>query len=171
MNVSWQDAQVYVAWLSPRTGKVCRLPSEAEWEYAARAGTETEYALPAPNGSDYITGEGLANCGDCGKQGDLKQTAPVASFPANAWGLHDMHGNILEWVEDCVHVNYENAPDDGRAWREEDGGHCDYRVLRGGSWNHDQDLARSAFRGWLDPFNRLNDIGFRVVCSSPLFGH
>ena len=134
INVSWQDAQAYVAWLSQRTGKTCRLPSEAEWEYAARAGTTTEYALPAPDGSDDIKGKALANCADCGSQWDLKQTAPVGQFAANAWGLRDMHGNVFEWVEDCFHGNYDNAPDDGRAWREENGGDCTCRVLRGGSW-------------------------------------
>ena len=110
INVSWQDAQTYVAWLSRRTGKTCRLPSEAEWEYAARAGTTTEYALPAPDGSDDIKGKALANCADCGSQWDWKQTAPVGQFPANAWGLHDMHGNVLEWVEDCWHDNYKERP-------------------------------------------------------------
>jgi formylglycine-generating enzyme required for sulfatase activity len=121
INVSWQDAQVYTGWLSRRMGKVCRLPSEAEWEYAARAGTATEYALPAPNGSDDIKGKNLANCADCGSEWGGKQTAPVGRFPANAWGLRDMHGNVSKWVEDCWHSSYEGAPDDGRAWRDEGG--------------------------------------------------
>jgi formylglycine-generating enzyme required for sulfatase activity len=126
INVSWEDAQSYIVWLSGKRGADCRLPSEAEWEYAARAGTTTEYALPAPDGNDDIKGRALANCSDCGSQWDLKQTAPVGSFEANAWGLRDMHGNVFEWVEDCVHGNYKNAPDDGRAWREENRGDCSF---------------------------------------------
>ena len=129
------------------TGRHCRLPSEAEWEYACRAGTTTEYR-PAcrPEGSDDIAGKGLANCDGCGSEWDGKQTAPVAQFPANAWGLHDMHGNVWEWVEDCWHSNYENAPPDGRAWRDEDGGDCSSRGLRGGSWSYGPDVARCADR-------------------------
>ncbi len=169
--VSWDDAQAYVRWLGAMIGHTCRLPSEAEWEYAARAGTKTKYALPAPHGSDDIGGKGLANCADCGSEWGGKQTAPVASFPANAWGLHDMHGNVWEWVEDCYHESYEDAPDDGRAWRGEDGGDCSYRVLRGGSWGSNQGIARSAFRLRYNPDIRGSYIGFRVVCSFPSTGH
>lgn len=167
INVSWNDAQVYVAWLSRKTGTGCRLPSEAEWEYAARAGTTTHYALPAPHGSDDIRGSGLANCRDCGSRWDGKRTASVGQFPANAWGLHDMHGNVFEWVEDCWHDSYEGVPDDARAWRGANGGDCIARVLRGGSWGNFQDYARSAFRLGGSPFFRNNLFGFRVVCSSP----
>jgi formylglycine-generating enzyme required for sulfatase activity len=168
INVSWQDAQVYTGWLSLRIGKVCRLPSEAEWEYAARAGTATEYALPAPNGSDDISGKNLANCADCGSEWDGKETAPVGRFPANAWGLRDMHGNVFKWIEDCWHHSYEGAPDDGRAWRDEGGGDCSARVLRGGSWDLNQVNARSANRDWYGPSNRFSSIGFRVVCVAHL---
>jgi formylglycine-generating enzyme required for sulfatase activity len=165
INVSWQDAQVYTGWLSRRMGKVCRLPSEAEWEYAARAGTTTEYALPAPGGSDDIEGKNLANCAGCGSEWDGKQTAPVGSFPANAWGLRDMHGNVFKWVEDCWHQDYyKGAPDDGRAWREEGSGDCSVRVLRSGPWNAHQGGARSAYRVRLFPINRNYNIGFQVVC-------
>ena len=167
INVSWENAQTYVAWLSRKMGKNCRLPSEAEWEYAARAGSTTEYALPSPDGSDDIQGKGLANCTDCGSKWDFKRAAPVRQFPANAWGLHDMHGNVYEWVEDCLHNNYANAPEDGRAWREENGGDCSSRALRGGSWVDDLVNARSAFRDWYNPYYRGNDLGFRVVCSAP----
>jgi formylglycine-generating enzyme required for sulfatase activity len=162
INVSWQDAQVYIRWLSRRTGKVCRLPSEAEWEYAARAGTATEYALPAPDGSDDIKAKNLADCADCGSEWDGKQTAPVGRFPANAWGLRDMHGNVFKWVEDCWHNSYEGAPDDGRAWRDEGGGDCSARMQRGGSWASYG--AGSAFRSQDFPGYRNNLIGFRVVC-------
>jgi formylglycine-generating enzyme required for sulfatase activity len=167
INVSWNDAQAYVRWLSKKKAMICRLPSEAEWEYAARARTKTEYALPAPEGSDDIAGKNLANCGDCGSEWDGRQTAPVKQFPANAWGLHDMHGNVWEWVEDCFHASYKDAPEDGKAWPEGDGGDCASRVLRGGSWLFDQDGARSAFRSRVSPGSRSSFIGFRVVCSSP----
>ena len=102
---------------------------------------------------------------------DYKQTAPVGQFAANAWGLSDIHGNVFEWVEDCWHNDFNDAPDDGRAWREEDGGNCNTRVLRGGSWFYSQDYARSAYRFRLDPYNRNDHLGFRVVCSSPIHEH
>ncbi len=170
INVSWGHANAYAAWLSEKqkkAGMKCRLPSEAEWEYAARAGTITEYALPAPGGSDDIGGKALANCADCGGEWAGIQTAPAGSFHPNAWGLHDMHGNVFEWVEDCWHENYDGAPKDGRPWLQANGGDCGLRVLRGGSWYDDRDLARSAdrFRGF--PYFRDNNIGFRVVFSSP----
>ncbi len=171
INVSWDDAQAYVAWLGRKKGETCRLPSEAEWEHACRAGTTTKYALPAPEGSDDIAGKNLANCADCGSEWDGKQTAPVGSFPANAWGLHDMHGNVWEWVEDCWHDGYAQAPADGRAWLEENGGNCSARVLRGGSWGYDRDCARCAVRFRIDPDVRDYNLGFRVVCSSPIVGH
>ena len=127
INVTWDDAKRYVAWLSRMTGKPYRLLTEAEWEYAARAGTQTAYSW-----GDEI-GKGNANCDGCGSQWDNKQTAPVGSFAANAFGLYDMHGNVWEWVEDCFHDNYEGAPDDGSAWTAD--GDCNSRVLRGGSWS------------------------------------
>jgi formylglycine-generating enzyme required for sulfatase activity len=176
INVSWEDAQAYVRWLSQKLSKkerkaiTCRLPSEAEWEYAARAGTKTEYALPAPEGSDDIAGKNLANCVDCGSEWDRRQTAPVGRFPANGWGLHDMHGNVFEWVEDCWHESYRNAPDTGTAWLEKNGGNCGFRVLRGGCWSDYQDVARSAFRNGYYPYYRSSYIGFRVVCSFPSSG-
>jgi formylglycine-generating enzyme required for sulfatase activity len=169
--VSWNDAQAYVGWLSRKTGRSCRLPSEAEWEYAARAGTTTEYALPAPGGSNDIGGKGLANCRNCGfSEWDARQTAPVASFPANAWGVHDMHGNVAEWVEDCAHETYVGAPEDGRAWLEGEGGDCSMRMLRGGSSFVDQEGVGSALRSANYPDAREAGIGFRVVCSFPSLG-
>jgi len=171
INVDWDDALAYAMWLDAMTGGGCRLPSEAEWEYAARASTTTEYALPAPDGSDDIASKGLANCSDCGSEWDGNQTAPVGSFEPNAWGLHDMEGNVSEWVEDCWHRSYQNAPDDGRAWLEESGGECGIRVLRGGSWDDLQGYARSANRNGYDPNDRVNVVGFRVLCSSPIFDH
>jgi formylglycine-generating enzyme required for sulfatase activity len=172
INVEWTDARAYVRWLGAMTGTTCRLPSEAEWEYACRAGTTTEYALPAPNGSDDIAGKGLANCAHCGGEwGHRGQTSPVASFPANAWNVYDMHGNLSEWVADCSHRDYENAPKDGRAWLEENGGDCTVGLVRGGSWVNPPDTVRCAARDTAGPGERSAGIGFRVVCSSPIEGH
>ena len=109
INVSWYDAAAYAAWLSSQTGDRYRLPSEAEWEYAARAGTETVYSW----GNDI--GDNRANCDGCPSQWDEFKTAPVGSFAANAWGVHDMHGNVWEWVRDCWNRGYEGAPADGTA--------------------------------------------------------
>ena len=155
VNVSWEDAAAYAAWLSQETGARYRLPSEAEWEYAARAGTETRYSW----GNDI--GRNRANCGGCGSRWDNEQTAAGGSFAANAWGLHDMHGNVWEWVEDCWHDSYRGAPSDGRAWTS--GGDCGRRVSRGGSWGYTLRSLRSAGRGRLVAGSRGNDVGFRVA--------
>ena len=138
IDVSWEDAEAYVAWLSRETGESYRLPSESEWEYAARAGTTTRYSW----GQDV--GRNRANCRDCGSRWDGDQTAPAGSFAANGWGLHDMHGNVWEWVADCWHENYARAPRDGTAWTS--GGNCGRRVLRGGSWSNTPVYLRSANR-------------------------
>ncbi|MBK8906431.1 MAG: formylglycine-generating enzyme family protein [Rhodospirillales bacterium] len=158
INVSWDDAQAYVKWLAAATGRPYRLPSEAEWEYACRAGTTTRFSF----GND-ISGKD-ANI-------DGSRTTEVGTYPANAWGLHDMHGNVWEWVEDCWHDSYAGAPEDGSAWLDADGDDFGPRVLRGGSWYYSQDLARAAYRNRYDPFYRSYDFGFRVVCSSPSSGH
>ena len=126
INVSWEDAVAYTKWLSGQTGERCRLPSEAEWEYAARAGSVTKYSWGNEIGSNQ------ANCDVCGSQWDGKQTAPVGSFDPNGWGLHDLHGNVWEWVQDCWNGSYQGAPTNGSAW---ESGDCSRRVLRGGSWN------------------------------------
>ena len=139
MNVSWKDAKAYVRWLSERTGEKYRLLSEAEWEYVARAGTTTAYWW-----GDEI-GQNRANCDGCGSRWDDKRTAPVGSFPANPFGLHDVHGNVWEWVEDC--------------WE----GNCGRRVLRGGSWNFSPRVLRSAFRLGYSSGYRGNNAGFRVA--------
>jgi formylglycine-generating enzyme required for sulfatase activity len=167
INVDWNDAHAYAQWLDAMTGWGCRLPSEAEWEYAARAGTKTAYALPAPDGSDDIAGKDLANCRDCGSEWDESKTAPVRSFEPNALGLYDMHGNVWEWVEDCWHETYDGAPEDSRAWLEADEGDSCLRVLRGGSWYHNRVFARAAFRYRYSPDYRNYFLGFRVVCLSP----
>ena len=153
INVSWDDAQSYVAWLSRITGKQYRLLSEAEYEYAARAGTQTVY----PWGDDI--GKGNANCNGCGSQWDNKQTAPVGSFAANGFGLFDMVGNVWGWTEDCYHNSYNGAPVDGMAWT---GDACSTRVVRGGSWLGIPQGLRSAVRNWDTAGSRGNNLGFRV---------
>ena len=146
IDLSWREAQAYAAWLRDQTGKRYRLPSEAEWEYAARAGATTDY--------------GLANCRGCGSRWDNKKTAPVGSFTANAFGLYDLRGNVWEWVEDCYINTYEGAPSDGGA---RTGGDCFERVLRGGSWYSGSWRLRSTHRRWSVPSNRISDAGFRLV--------
>ena len=156
INVSWDDAQAYASWLSRETGEEYRLLSEAEWEYVARAGTVTRYWW-----GDGI-GANRANCNDgCGD--GYANTAPVGSFDANAFGLHDVHGNVWEWVEDCWHENYARAPSNGDAWLGGRGGDCSRRVLRGGSWNYNPRILRSALRGWNDAGGRYYGNGFRVA--------
>ncbi|MFZ0256368.1 MAG: SUMF1/EgtB/PvdO family nonheme iron enzyme [Gammaproteobacteria bacterium] len=154
INVSWEDATAYTEWLSQETGKRYRLPTEAEWEYAARAGSETRYWW----GNEI--GQNRANCAGCGSEWDGKQTAPVGSFGANPFGLHDTAGNVWEWVQDCWHENYTGAPSDGSAWET---GDCRYRVLRGGSWNREPGFVRSATRFWARPVNRSYNLGFRLA--------
>lgn len=155
INVSWDDANAYVAWLSKKTGKPYRLLSESEYEYAARAGTQTAY----PWGN--AVGTNKADCHACGSQWDAKQTAPVGSFAANKFGLYDMVGNVREWTEDCYHDSYTGAPADGSAWVE--GASCDDRVVRGGSWLLAPAFLRSASRYWFTTGYRLRYVGFRVA--------
>ena len=159
INVNWDDAQAYVAWLSQMTGKIYRLLSEAEYEYAARAGTTTTY----PWGDDIkLNGQAMADCNGCGSKWDAQQTAPVGSFYPNEFGLYDMVGNILEWTEDCVHKNYNEAPTDGSAWLAGNGGDCTNRILRGGSWDSSPGVLRSAVRGRGTAGTRIVSRGFRV---------
>jgi formylglycine-generating enzyme required for sulfatase activity len=154
INVTWEDAQQYVAWLSRMTGKRYRLLTEAEYEYATRVGTQTPY----PWGDDI--GKNNADCDGCGSKWDFSQTSPVGSFAANSLGLYDMTGNVWQWVEDCVHSNYEGAPTNGSAWI--DGGDCTRRIVRGGSWKRTPEYLRCAFRGRDTTDNRGGDLGFRV---------
>jgi formylglycine-generating enzyme required for sulfatase activity len=148
IKIDWTQARSYAAWLSRTTGWAYRLPSEAEWEYAARAGTTTKYAF-----GDTITSKQA--------RFSAQSTATVGSFPANAWGLHDMHGNVWEWVEDCWNDRYTGAPSDGAIWRE---GDCGRNVRRGGSWIEHPRFIRSAFRYSGEPENG-SIVGFRVVRS------
>ncbi len=155
INVSWDDAKAYVAWLSKKTGKSYRLLSGSEYEYATRAGTQTTY----PWGN--AVGRNNANCHACGSQWDARETAPVGSFAANRFGLYDMLGNVREWTEDCYHDNYSGAPADGSAWIE--GANCYNRVVRGGSFLLAPAFLRSASRYWFTADYRLRYLGFRVA--------
>jgi formylglycine-generating enzyme required for sulfatase activity len=155
INVSWRDAKQYVAWLSQSTGKEYRLLTEAEWEYAARAGGTTRYSW----GNDPRGGN--ANCDGCGSRWDLQQTAPVGSLKPNAFGLYDMLGNVWEWVEDSWHENYNGAPTDASAWLR--GGDPNYRVIRGGSWRNETELVRTAVRFSRNINVRFDTLGFRIA--------
>jgi formylglycine-generating enzyme required for sulfatase activity len=153
IDVSWHDAKEYVAWLSRKTGKGYRLLSEAEWEYAARAGTTTRYAF-----GDTIS-KSQAQFSE-GPGSSAGKTAEVGSFPANKFGLHDMHGNVWEWCEDNWHPNYQGAPGDGSV---RSGGDASLRILRGGSWSGFPDYLRSAVRSGSPPDLRNNSFGFRLA--------
>ena len=169
INVSWEDAREYSGWLSRETGEEYRLPSEAEWEYVARAGTTTaRYWGESESGQcAYANGHdrtGVAKrefpWSPAGCADGYAETAPVGTFGANAFGLHDVLGNVWEWTEDCLHGGYSGAPSDGRAWTA--GGDCSLRVARGGSWNGPGSL-RSANRGWTVGSGRNEYFGFRVA--------
>lgn len=158
INVDWDDAQAYVAWLSLVTGKTYRLLSEAEYEYAARAGATTVY----PWGDDIkLNAQAMANCRGCGSRWDANRAGPVGSFPPNNFGLYDMVGNVAEWMQDCAHSNYNGAPTDGSAWIT--GGDCKSRMVRGGSWDGSIASLRSAARFGGSTDDRVNFLGFRVA--------
>jgi formylglycine-generating enzyme required for sulfatase activity len=160
INVAWQDADAYAAWLSQQTGKPYRLPSEAEWEYACRAGTTTAFHVGPTISTDQANYDGNYTYGS-GKEGVYReQTVPVTSFPGNAFGLHDMHGNVWEWCADAWHHSYLFAPRDGTAWIA--GGET-VRVLRGGAWTCDPRLLRCATRGRSFFSFQSVLIGFRVA--------
>ena len=194
--VSWNDTQAFIAWLTEQTGESYRLPSEAEWEYAARAGSAAKYhfgdneSLLCRYGNHADTSSDLAWHNESCSDGVGEQTANVGRYRPNGFGLHDMHGNVWEWVQDCyndryfayyykrrsyrnslrdlggglVQDSYDDsslrAPDDGRAWLE---GHCNWRVIRGGGWISPPRDLRSALRNWNARPYRLNALGFRLV--------
>jgi formylglycine-generating enzyme required for sulfatase activity len=157
INVSWHDAKAYVAWLAQKTGQKYRLPSEAEWEYAARGGTKTSYWWGTQAGARF------ANCRDCGGAPG-GQTVASGTYAANPFGLFDTAGNAAEWVEDCWNDDYRGAPRDGSAWT---AGQCRQRVLRGGSFDSAANLVRSASRWRYDVDVRYHANGFRVVREMP----
>ncbi|MGH8499760.1 MAG: formylglycine-generating enzyme family protein, partial [Methylococcales bacterium] len=154
INVSWIDAQAYARWLSQQTGINYRLPSEAEWEYAARAGSTTPYFWDDKGRiEDYAWY--YKNSGD--------RTHPVGEKKPNAFGLYDTVGNVWEWTLDCWHDSYQNAPADGSAWLESDKGDCVRRVLRGGSWVNGPQFVRSAVRNGFNTDVAYFILGFRVA--------
>jgi len=155
INVSWGDAKQYLAWLSELTQKEYRLLTEAEWEYAARAGSTTRYFW----GDDPRAGH--ANCDGCGSSWDRQQTAPVGSLEPNAFGLYDMLGNVWEWVEDSWHENYNGAPADASA--SVSGADPNYRVIRGGSWRNESELVRTAVRVDRNIHVRFDTLGLRIA--------
>lgn len=153
INVTWEDARRYVDWLSRMTGKQYRLLSESEYEYAARAGSSTAY----PWGNEI--GKNNANCNGCGSKWDNTNPAPVGSFASNAFGLGDMVGNVSQWVEDCYHASYQDAPTDGSAWTTD----CSRRVIRGGSWTDNPRNLQVAGRRWSTPDLRVSTLGLRIA--------
>jgi formylglycine-generating enzyme required for sulfatase activity/class 3 adenylate cyclase len=155
-NLSWADAQQFVEWLSKVTQKSFRLPSEAEWEYAARGGTRTKFWW-----GDQLQAN-MANCKGCDQPYDASQPLKVGSFKPNPFGLYDMGGNIHQWMTDCWHKNYQGAPSDGSPWVDND---CPSRVMRSGSWKNDPNYVRSSSRDQYDTGVRYPTHGFRVAHS------
>jgi formylglycine-generating enzyme required for sulfatase activity len=162
--VSWDDTQDFITWLNKVTGDNYRLPSESEWEYAARAGTQTPFNTGNCINWKQANFEGNAfKQAACTEEGEYrKQTMPVASFPANAFGLHDMHGNMWEWVADCWHWSYDEAPTDGSPWYGTDSA-CERHVMRGGAWHGTVSYMRSAYRFRFPREARSGGLGFRLV--------
>ncbi len=158
INVSWSAAQTFCQKLTQLTKRGYRLPSEAEWEYACRAGSQAKYSFGNDESQlgNYAWYDGNS----------IGQTHPVGGKKPNAFGLYDMHGNVWEWCEDRWHSNYKDAPTDSKAWLIGENDNR-YRVIRGGSWHADPGSCRSAYRFILPPDARYSVIGFRVVCSAP----
>jgi formylglycine-generating enzyme required for sulfatase activity len=153
VNVTWGQARRFIGWLSKKSGKPYRLPTEAEWEYAARAGATTPY----PSGNELAPG--IANCySECGEDYDL--TAPVGSFKPNAFGLYDTVGNVWQWVQDCWADSYKGAPTNGSARTT---GDCQSNIARGGGWRNDPHELRFSARSKMAHEIRFNMIGFRVA--------
>ena len=160
--VGWNDAKAYITELNRKSGQQYRLPSEAQWEYAARGGTTTAFYTGNTITTDQANFDGKNGTYNGSAKGEYKaKTLKVKSFNANGFGLYDMHGNVWEWVEDVYHDNYNGAPTDGSAWLS--GGDQTLRVLRGGGWGSDPASLRSAIRNWVTPGFRNNYNGFRLV--------
>lgn len=163
INVSWHDAQTYVAWLRSTTGKAYRLPTESEWEYAMRAGTSSPFHTGACVEKSQANVDFRFGYANCPQQDNayLARTQNVGRYPPNPFGLYDMIGNVFEWVEDAWHESYAGAPGDGRAWTTAD--EDERRVVRGGSWGAIVGAARSANRFQEPADFRSDHIGFRVA--------
>jgi len=159
--VSWDDAQLYVQWLSEKTGQLYRLPSEAEWEYACRAGTHTAFSFGDEISTEHANYDGHFTYNHGARGESRGGTTAVNTFQPNPWGLFDMHGNVWEWVQDVVHENYVGAPADGSAW--EEGGDQARRVLRGGAWLYQPRYLRSALRNGYSAVLANDIVGFRVA--------
>jgi len=161
--VSWNEAVEFCQKLSEKTGREYRLPSEAEWEYACRAGTTTPFYFGETITTDLANYYGDHTYGNGPKGKNRRETTNVGMFPPNAFGLYDMHGNVYEWCADYWHSNYQGAPTDGSVWIS--GGNSDYRLLRSGGWGSSPFNCRSAYRNLTRPDGRGNRVGFRVVVS------
>jgi formylglycine-generating enzyme required for sulfatase activity len=160
INVSWDDASAYAAWLSRKTGKTYRFLSEAEREYVTRAGTTTPFWWGAPIATSQANYDGTVAY-DNAPAGEYRgKTLPVDSFQPNDWGLYQVHGNIWEWVADCYRDSYAGSPTDGSAWTSAE---CSFRVLRGGSWISSSRDLRSANRYWYAADVRRADVGLRLA--------
>jgi formylglycine-generating enzyme required for sulfatase activity len=160
INVSWDDATAYVAWLSRKTGKAYRLLTEAEREYAARAGTSSAFWWGNSISTSQANYNGTYLYGRGPRGEDRQKTLPVRSFEPNRFGLYQVHGNVWEWVEDCYHDGYTSAPPDGSAWMS---ANCTDHVVRGGAWNSNPKVLRAASRGRYPHESRGNVVGFRVA--------
>ncbi len=172
VGVSWDDAHSYVVWLSSKTGQKYRLLTEAEWEYAARGGTETRYwwgdnisrdhanYQPYKTIADYSYNRTLE---DYAKYGEPKKLVPVDSYQPNSFGLYNVHGNVWEWVADCWHESYNGAPVDGSVWKEDGGGDCSLRITRGGAWVDPPERLHVRIRGRIYQSFRGLGVGFRVA--------
>ena len=162
VNVSWTDANAYVAWLSQTTGRPYRLLSEAEREYVSRAGTKSSFWFGTSISSQQANYDSTTSYGDGPVGYPRKRALPVNFFAPNPWGLYQVHGNVHEWVQDCWRSDYQNAPADGTA---SSPGSCRLRVVRGGSWSDKPQTLRAANRLANDPAHRANTLGFRVARS------
>jgi len=158
VRASWDDAVAYCEWLTFKTGRQYRLPTEAEWEFACRAGSLRPFAT----GDEISTDDANFLYDESGVSVGLGHRTPVGDFLANQFGLHDLHGNVCEWVADSWHPNYVGAPADGSAWC---GIRDDWRVIRGGAWDYLPRLLRSSWRDWRLANQRADNIGFRVATS------
>ncbi len=163
-NVAWQDVQQYITWLNSKTGKRYRLPSEAEWEYAARAGSQSNYGWGDCVDSSQANFNGEKPLQGCASSEFRQQSLAVGSFRANPWGLYDMHGNVAEWTMDCWNNSYRDAPLDGSSQLQ---GDCSLRVVRGGGFGDSAELLLSASRTGNSSLSRYGHFGFRLARSLP----